>query len=178
MMLAYIDEYVHTSSGAFRYFDGNIPSPLTVFGWSLLVLGIISISKIINQRVSSKTLLNIEPRILIVLITIILFGTAWLEGYMRFFDTRMILLYLFLFLASIYYSNFHKIEWSLLVSTSTLIFSAIMEYIGGIEGLWVYQNNRPIAVFIIFTWVLRNFTILSLASMLGVDFLENTCGKE
>ncbi|MBC8224896.1 hypothetical protein H8E65_09920, partial [Candidatus Bathyarchaeota archaeon] len=38
--LAVVDEYAHTSSGAFSYFDGMTPSPLTVFGWSLLVLGI------------------------------------------------------------------------------------------------------------------------------------------
>jgi hypothetical protein len=49
-----------------------------------------------------------------------------------------------------------------------------MEFIGGIEGLWVYQNTRPMAVFIIFTWVLRTLTVLSLASLLGVDILDIT----
>jgi hypothetical protein len=104
---------------------------------------------------------------------IILFGTAWFEGYLRFFGSKMVLLYMFLILASLHYSNSHKIQWSLFVSTSTLIFSAIMEYVGGTEGLWVYHNNRPMAVFIIFTWVLRTLTILSLASILGVDILDN-----
>ncbi|UCH57183.1 MAG: hypothetical protein JSV18_07580, partial [Candidatus Bathyarchaeota archaeon] len=46
---AAIDEYIHTSTGTFTYFDLGLPSPLTVFGWGLFILGILTIAKIINQ---------------------------------------------------------------------------------------------------------------------------------
>ena len=58
------------------------------------------------------------------------------------------------------------------VVTSSLIFSAVMEYLGGIEGLWVYQFNEPMAIFIVFTWTLRIFTILAVSSLLGVEIQE------
>ena len=58
------------------------------------------------------------------------------------------------------------------IVTSSLIVSAIMEYLGGIEGLWVYQFNRPIAIFIVFTWTLRVLTILGVCSLLGVEIQE------
>ena len=50
-----------------------------------------------------------------------------------------------------------------------LTFSALMEYLGGSEGLWVYQSNAPMAVFIVFTWVL---TLLEVSSLLGVEIQQ------
>ena len=47
-----------------------------------------------------------------------------------------------------------------------LVFNALMEYLGGVEGLWVYQSDAPMATFIVFTWIL---TILEVSSLLGVE---------
>ena len=47
-----------------------------------------------------------------------------------------------------------------------------MEYLGGIEGLWVYQFDKPMALFIVFTWTLRVLTVLAASSLLGAEVHE------
>ncbi len=173
MVLAAVDEYAHTSSGAFSYFDGMTPSPLAVFGWSLFTLGIIATAQFLYQRAplagidggASRSLLVLIPALLIIV-------CAWAQGYLRFFDLLLVSVYIFLFTASLYYSYLHQFGWCMWVVTSSMIFSAVMEYLGGIEGLWVYQLNEPMAFFIVFTWALRVMTILAVSSLLGVEIQE------
>jgi hypothetical protein len=168
-----VDEYAHTSSGAFSYFDGMTPSPLTVFGWGLLVLSIVAIARFMYRKVpledldsnASRTLLVLTPALLLIV-------SAWAQGYQRFFDPLLVFVYLFLFSASLYYSYLHRFGWSVWVVASSLIIGALMEYLGGIEGLWVYQSNEPIALFIVFTWSLRILTILALSSLLGAEIQQ------
>ena len=171
--IAAVDEYAHTSSGAFSYFDGMTPSPLTVFGWSLLVLGIIAIAQFMYQKVPLIGLDGSALRSLLVLIPVLLLiVSVWAQGYLRFFGSSLVFVYIFLSLASLYYSYLHRFGWSMWVVTSSLIIGAMMEYLGGIEGLWVYQSNEPMAIFIVFTWVLRILTILGVSSLLGVENQE------
>jgi hypothetical protein len=173
MVLAVVDEYAHTSSGAFSYFDGMTPSPLAVFGWSLFTLGIIAIAQLLDQRVPLVGLGGGTSRSLLVLIpTFLLIVCARAQGYLRFFDLLLVSVYIFLFTASLSYSYLHQFGWCMWVVISSMIFSAIMEYLGGIEGLWVYQFNEPMAFFIVFTWTLRILTILAVSSLLGVEIQE------
>jgi hypothetical protein len=171
--LSAVDEYVHTSSGAFSYFDGLTPSPFTVFGWSILVLCILAIAQFLYQRVPLTGLEGRASRILLVLTAVFfLFISAWFQEYLRFFDSSMILVYIFLSTASLLYSYSHRFGWSLWVVASSLILGAFMEYLGGIEGLWVYHFNEPMAFFIVFTWTLRVLTVLAVSSLLGVEIQE------
>ncbi len=171
---AFVDEYAHTSSGAFSYFDGMKPSPLTVFGWSLLVLGILTISLFIYRRAPLESLEYRELRILPVLISVfLLIDSAWIQGYLPFFGLALASVYLLLVAASLYYSYVHPLGWNFWVMFTSLILSSLMEYLGGIEGLWVYQNNEPMAFFIAFTWTLRTWTILAVSSLFGAEFLES-----
>ena len=173
MVLAVVDEYAHTSSGAFSYFDGMTPSPLAVFGWSLLNLGIIATAQFLYQRVPLAGLDGSASRSLLVLIPVfLLIVCARVQGYLRFFDLLLVSVYILLFTASLYYSYLHQFGWCMWVVISSLIFSAIMEYLGGIEGLWVYQFNEPMAFFIVFTWTLRILTVLAVSSLLGVEIQE------
>lgn len=71
-----------------------------------------------------------------------------------------------LFSASLHYSYSHRFGWSMRVAAFSLIFSTLMDYLCGIEVLWVYPSNEPMAVFIVFTWVLRVLTILEGSSLL------------
>lgn len=168
-----VDEYAHTSSGAFSYFDGMTPSPLTVFGWGLLVLSIIAIARFMYQKVPLEDLDSNASRTLLVLTPVLLLiVSAWAQGYQRFFHPLLVFVYLFLFSASLYYSYLHRFGWSMWVVASSLIIGALMEYLGGIEGLWVYQSNEPIAIFIVFTWSLRILTILALSSLLGAEIQQ------
>ena len=171
--LAVVDEYAHTSSGAFSYFDGMTPSPLSVFGWSLLVLSISAVAQFLYRRVPLVGHNGSALRSLLVLIPIfLLIVSAWAQGYLRFFDPLLVFVYIFLFSASLYYSYLHRFGWSMWVVISSLILSAMMEYLGGMEGLWVYQFNEPMAIFIVFTWSLRILTILAFSSLLGVEIQE------
>jgi hypothetical protein len=171
---AFVDEYAHTSSGAFSYYDGMEPSPLTVFGWSLLVLGILTIARFIHRRVPLESLEYRELRILPVLISVfLLIDSAWIQGYLPFFGLTLALVYILLVVTSLYYSYMHPLGWNFWVMVTSLILSALMEYLGGIEGLWVYQGNEPMAFFIAFTWTLRTWTILAVSSLLGAEFLES-----
>ena len=173
MVLAAVDEYAHTSSGAFRYFDGMTPSPLAVFGWSLFVLGIVATAKFLHQRIPLGSLDGSASRVILPLIPFFLvIVLAWAQGYLRFFDPLLISVYFCLFAASLYYSRLHQYGWCIWVVISSLIFSAIMEYLGGIEGLWVYQFDEPMALFIVFTWALRVLTILAVSSFFGVEIQE------
>lgn len=173
MGISAVDEYVHTSSGAFSYFDGMTPSPLTVFGWSILVLGILAIARFLYQKVPLIGLdSNALGALLVLVPVLLLFVSAWVQGYLRFFDSSMMLIYIFLSLASLYYTYLHRVGWSMWVVASSLILSATMECLGGIEGLWVYQPNEPMALFIVFTWVLRVLAILGVSSLLGVEIQE------
>ena len=175
IVMAVVDEYAHTSSGAFSYFDGMTPSSLAVFGWSLLVLGIIAIAQFLYQRVPLVDLDYSALRSLLVLIPVILLIVcAWTQDYLRFFDLLLIFVYIFLFMASLYYTYLHQFGWCMWVVISSLIFCTIMEYLGGIEGLWVYQFNEPMAFFIVFTWTLRILTILAVSSLLGVEIQAHT----
>lgn len=165
-----VDEYAHTSSGVFSYFDGMTPSPLTVFGWSLLVLGIVAIAQYLYRRMPLVGFDGRVPRSLLVLASVSLLVTsAWAQGYLYFFDSLLIVVYFFLSMTSLFYSSSHRFGWSLWVVTSSLITSALMEYLGGIEGLWAYRFNEPMAIFIIFTWTLRVLTILEVSSLLGIE---------
>ena len=173
MALALVDEYAHTSSGAFSYFDGMTPSPLSVFGWSIMALGIVAIAQFLYRRAPLVSLNSRVLRSLLVLMpSLLLFVSAWAQGYLRFFDALLIFVYLFLFSVSLYYSYSHRFGWSMWVVATSLIVSALMEYLGGIEGLWVYQLNEPMATFIVFTWTLRILTILGACSLLGVEIQE------
>jgi hypothetical protein len=173
MALAGVDEYAHTTSGAFSYFDGMNPSPLAAFGWSLFVLGILSTAQYLHQRMPLERLDARAPRVLLALTPVsLLIVSAWVKGYLPFFDPLLISVYLFLSSMSLYYSYHHRFGWCMWVVISSMIFGAVMEYLGGVEGLWVYQFDEPMAFFIVFTWALRVLTVLAVSSFLGVEVRE------
>jgi hypothetical protein len=170
LAISTIDEYAHTSSGAFSYFDGMTPSPLTVFGWTLLVPGILAVARLLYQKYPTNVHDSVALRALLVITPVLLLlVSAWAQDYLRFFDPLLVIVYIILFSASLHYTYSHRFSWSIWVVATSLIFSALMEYLGGVEGLWVYQSDAPMAAFIVFTWVLRVLTILEVSSLLGVE---------
>ena len=64
VILAFIDEYAHTTAEAFTYFDHMKPSPLTVFGWGLFIPAILTVAQLLHEKLpmerlgSSSTLLR------------------------------------------------------------------------------------------------------------------------
>jgi len=138
-------------------------------------MNIIAIAQFIFRRAPLDGLDGSILRILLVLISIFfLIVSVLAQGYLRFFDSLLVFVYAFLSLASLYYSYMHQFGWSMWVIITSLIISALMEFIGGVEGLWVYHFNEPMAIFIVFTWTLRIFTILAVSSLLGVEIQEKS----
>jgi len=170
---AVIDEYAHTSAGAFTYFDGMTPSPLTVFGWGLFILGILTVARFLYSRIPLETLDSGVLRVVPALISVaLLVAFAWIQGYFPVFTVLLILVYIVHGVASLYYSYLHPLGWNAWVMAASLAVGALMEFLGVMEGLWVYRFGEPLPLFMAFTWALRTWTILAVSSLFDVEFLR------
>lgn len=170
-LLSFVDEYAHTSVGTLAYFDQATPSPLTVFGWSIFMIFIIGITKLIVKNRSFQIEDKKELRILPVIVSLILIVTVTvLQDYLSIFNWVLFLVYLFLFVASFYYTFGHPLKWNLLLMVTSLILGLCMEFIGGLEGLWTFRFQDPISLLILFSWPLRIWGVIAFCLAFGVDF--------
>ena len=176
IMIALIDEYAHTTSGVLTYFDLSTPSFLTVMGWSLFILFILTVTEYLNRTPLMKQLdkfdtpvFKILPALFAIIVTIILIVA---QGYLGVFSPLLAGVYVALGLVSLYYSQTRNVRWNLSILISSVIIGGAMEIIGGIEGLWWYYNMEPMAWFMMFTWALRTWAILTCCSFFGVELEE------
>ncbi len=170
---AVVDEYAHTSAGAFTCFDGVTPSPLTVFGWGLFIMGNLTISQFLHEKIPLETLDSGALRVAPALISMaLLIACAWIQGYFPVFTVLLVLVYIVHGVASLYYSYLHPLGWNVWVMAVSLVVGALMEFLGAMEGLWVYRFGEPLPLFMAFTWTLRTWTILAVSSLFDVDFLS------
>lgn len=176
IIVAFIDEYAHTSSGVLVYFDLSTPSLLTVMGWSLFLLVILTVTEYLSRTPIMKQLakydkpvVKILPALVAIIATIIL---IWAQGYLGVFDPILTGVYVSLGLVSLYYSQLRSVGWNLSILISSVAIGGAMEVLGGIEGMWWYFNLEPMAWFMVFTWALRTWTILTVCSFLGVKLKE------
>jgi len=168
-VVAFLDEWTHTSSGAFNYYDGLTPSPLTVFGWSLFILGILTVSKIIMSRVNLESLDSGFLRMLPLLFSVVcIVVSVMAQDYLSVFNWTMILLYLLHTALSLIYTRDRVFSWNLWVMITSIVFGGVMEVMGAIEGMWIYQEGL-VPIFMVFTWALRTWTILTICSIFNVD---------
>ncbi len=173
-LLALVDEYAHTSVGTLTYFDKAVPSPLTVFGWSVFMIFLVGANKAILkvnwlQLEDHKNLRTVPVFALLALIL----ASIVLQGYLNVFNTAIILVYLLLFAASFYYTHNHPLKWNLTMIAISLAFGLSMEYLGGMEGLWAFRFQDPVSLLILFSWPLRLFTVCALCSVVGVEFVNS-----
>jgi hypothetical protein len=170
IILAFIDEYAHTTAEVFTYFDHMQPSPLTVFGWGLLIPAILTIAQLLYQKFPLEKLGRGIPETAPASLSIVmLIACAWTQGYLPVFSLTLAQVLALLGIASLYYTNRHPLGWNAWVMATSLIISALMESIGAMEGMWTFRFNEPLPFFIVFTWALRTFTILAFSSLLGVE---------
>jgi len=173
-LLSFVDEYAHTSVGNLTYFDQAIPSPLTVFGWSLFMISIVCITKLIVNIPSLQIKDNSKLRTLPVILSLILvIAVIVLQNYSGVFNWLLVLVYLFLFAASFYYTYGHPVKWNLFLMIISLILGLSMEYVGGLEGLWAFRFQYPISFLILFSWPLRVWTVNAICFAFEVDFSKN-----
>lgn len=173
-LLSFVDEYAHASVGTLTYYDQAVPSPLTVFGWSVFMISILGVTKFI----ATNRLLQIEDymklRTLPVFVSLILLlAVTVLQDYLCIFNWVLVLVYLFLFVASFYYTHVHPLKWNLFLMITSLILGICMEYVGGLEGLWTFRFQAPISLLILLSWPLRIWAVNALCLALGVDFSKN-----
>ena len=168
---AVVDEYAHTSAGAFAYFDGGLPSLLTVFGWSLFVLGMLTIARYLNKVLSGRIPDTRASRIAptSASICLVLVGMA-VQGYLPGVSWLLAVVYLAMSVASLYYSKEQTTGWNLSVMISSVLVGVVMESIGAMEGMWSFYAGEPILIFMAFTWSLRTWTVLSVSRLLYADY--------
>jgi len=161
LLTAVIDEYAHTSAGVFTYFDGLSPSPLTVFGWSLFILGILTVARMLEEMIPAGMddggPLNAVPALISV---VLLVGSMSLQGYLGVMGLLLTVVYLSMGIASVYYARLHSLRWNVSVMVSSVAIGTVMEFMGAMEGMWSFRFMEPIPPFMAFTWSLRTWTIL------------------
>jgi hypothetical protein len=168
--LAFIDEYAHTTSEAFTYFDRMMPSPLTVLGWGLFIPAILTIAQLLHEKFPMESLGRGMPKTAPASLSIVLLiALAWTQGYLPVLSLTLAQVYVVLGVASLYYTSRHPLGWNAWVMATSLIISALMEYIGAMEGMWTFLFSEPLPLFMVFTWALRTWTILAFSSGLGVE---------
>jgi hypothetical protein len=168
--LAFIDEYAHTTSEAFTYFDRMMPSPLTVLGWGLFIPAILTIAQLLHEKFPMESLGRGIPKTAPASLSIVLLiALAWTQGYLPVLSLTLAQVYVVLGVASLYYTSRHPLGWNAWVMATSLIISALMEYIGAMEGMWTFLFSEPLPLFMVFTWALRTWTILAFSSSLGVE---------
>ena len=168
---AVVDEYAHTSAGAFAYFDGGLPSPLTVFGWSLFILGMLTIArylnKVLSRRIPDTRASRLAPAL--ASICLVLVGMA-AQGYLPSVSWLLAAVYVAMSLASLYYSKEQTTGWNLSVMISSVLVGVVMESLGAMEGMWSFHAGEPVLIFMAFTWSLRTWTVLSVSRLLYADY--------
>ena len=170
LVTAFIDEWIHTTAGVLAYYDQLKPAPLTVFGWSLFILSIVTLAKVISDRVPLDSIENPRLRSLpVIAFTVILFLLAWQQGYLDVFGWAMVILYAAHFVAGVLYSSKVPLSWSLWVMLLGMLLGGAMEFIGSVAGTWSYRSGEHLVYFMVFTWALRTLTILAVSQALGAD---------
>lgn len=179
ILVAAVDEYAHTSAGTLTYFDRAVPSPLTVFGWSLFMILLVTIAKFMMRMrlfdLQDQRTLRIIP---VISCLILVSAAAVLQGYVSVFNWVLVLVYVMLGLASFYYTYGHSLKWNISLMTSSLVFGAFMEFTGRWEGLWAFRFMEPVSLLILFSWPLRIWTVNALCLLFDVDFGSDDFEKE
>ena len=174
-LLSFLDEYAHTSIGTLTYFDHIAPSPLTVFGWSVFMIFLVGASRLIVNMSWLKTENHGKLGTIPVVVTLLLIlAVIAIQDFLSIFDWVAVLLYLLLFVTSFYYTSNHSLRWNLLLMVMSLVFGFGMEFLGRMEGLWVFRFQNPVSLLILFSWPLRVWAVNALCYIVGVDFSNHS----
>jgi len=169
LAIATVDEYSHVSTAIYAYFDKGVPSPISVFGTSLLMIFILAIATRLSKFLPWKN--KGLPGTLPTLVSIILLlAFAGVQGYLPILKWPVILLYVAMGAASIFYAYTHPLGWAVSLTVSGMAVGATMEFVGSLEGMWSFHFLEPLPLFMIFTWALRTLIVHASCFLLGVDF--------
>ncbi len=177
-LVAAIDEYAHSSAGTLMYFDHGIPSFLTVSGWGIFMLVILftagllmkipvfaSVKNIVDERGVIRMIPVLIPCILIALSVPVL-------GYVPVFTILLVLVYLLLAGAALYYARRQPVAWNVSVLIAGILTGGLMEYLGARDGIWTFHYSEPISLFILLSWPLRIWTVLCLCFLFRYDIFR------
>lgn len=170
LAMATLDEYLHVSTGVYVYFDRAIPSPISVFGTSLLMILILAIAtrlSKLHQWGRKKGLSRVLPALVLIVLQPVL---VWVQGYLPILKWPVILLYVVMGVASLFYSFKRPLEWTFALMISGMVVGAAMESVGSLDGMWSFHFMELLPFFMITTWALRAFTVNASCLLLGVDF--------
>ena len=172
LAIASADEYLHVSTGVYAYFDRGTPSPISVFGTSLLMIFILVIARRLSKFLlwkNKKGVLGALPALVCIILQPALAGT---QGYLPILKWPMIFLYVAMGAASVFYAYRHPLGWTMSLMISGMVVGATMEFIGSLEGMWSFHFLQPLPLFMILTWALRTWMVHAFCLLLGVDFAQ------
>ncbi len=170
LVMGFIDEYAHTSSGILTYFDLQTPSFLTVLGWPLFILMILGLTELVTTRINlpkaldrkgSRAVVALIPLVLIPILVIV-------QGYEGSFNWSLLAIYGLWGVLSLYFVMTESYDYSLFILVISVLIGGGMEYLGAFEGLWWYGAGGPLAFFLAFTWVIRTWAVLAILTLLRV----------
>jgi len=170
LAIATLDEYLHVSTAVYAYFDGGVPSPISIFGTVLLMMSITLTASRLWKFLpwkSERGLLRILPTLLCLLILLVF---AEMQGYLSILRWPVILLYAVMGVAGVFYAYRHPLGWTVSLMISGIVIGATMEFFGSLEGMWSFHFLEPLPLFMIFVWALRTFLVHASCFLLGVDF--------
>jgi len=170
LAIATADEYLHVSAEIYAYFDRGVPSPISVFGTGLLMIFILiiatTLSKFLPWKNKKRALRTLPPIVSIILLP----ALAGTQGYLPILKWPVILLYVVMGVASVFYAYTHPLGWTISLMISGMVVGATMEFVGSLDGMWSFHFLEPLPLFMIFTWALRTWIVHASCFLLGVDF--------
>ena len=179
-IVAVADEYAHTAAGTLAYFDHGVPSLLTVTGWGIFMLVMLSASRLVMKIpsfVPGKT--GAEGRwtvrVLPALVPCILIAISIpLLNYGPVVTPLLLGVYILLAACSLYITARQPLTWNLAVLIASLGTGCLMEYFGALEGVWSFHYGEPVSLIILFSWPLRFWTVLCFCHLAGYDIGEES----
>jgi len=170
--IATIDEYLHVSTGVYAYFDGGVPSQISVFGWSLLMILILVISTRFSHLFPWKSKKERTATVPVLVCAILLPAFAGMQGYLPILRLPVVLLYVAMVVASTFYAHMQPLRWTISLMISSMIVGGTMEFIGALDGMWSFHFAESLPLFMIVVWAFRTWTVLASCILLDADFAE------
>ncbi len=170
--VATVDEYLHVSTGVYEYYDRGVPSPISVFGWSLLMVFILMIATMLSKFLPWKNRRKRPGTIPALVILILLPVSAGMQGYLPILRSPVILLYAVMCMLSLFYAYTQPLGWTISLMISGMIVGGAMEFVGSLDGLWSFHFAESLPLFMIVVWALRTWAVHASCFLLDVDFAE------
>lgn len=169
-----------TSDGIVKYAGNDGPTLFVVSGWMLLLVAIFGISDLLRFWLIKlgifKKLRGWKA---------LPFAAAaaafslffYLEGYFDHAGRWVLVIYVAMFLLSIFFSSRCSVDWNAALVVVSIALGGYMELVGLFAGIWSYPLTSCLPIFITIATAINAGAVLGTASLGGVDLSTSTATK-